>query len=146
MRSSEISPDFTAFMTAGICTSKSVQQEQVISSLDCQNSHLLVICKLPDTIHIQIIGDDYTGKTKLFSQNVMNPWRKGSRILAVHAADDIMRNQNHIGTGFDTGRKWKEIRSFKGFQWPVIVGNACMGVRIISITGEMLEYRSHVLV
>ena len=105
-------------MTAGICTSIGAA-EQVISSLDCQNSHLLVISKLPDTIHIQIIGDDYTGKTKLFSQNVMNPWRKGSRILAVHAADDIMgaSEQAPALIPAENGRKSEVSKVSKAVSW-----------------------------
>ena len=71
----------------------------------------------------------------------MNGRGEGRRQLRVHAVDDVVAHQHKRSPGFDPRLEGQQVGSLKGLHRPLIHGDAGVGVCVITVAGEVLQYR-----
>ena len=92
-------------------------------------------------VHRQIVGDGDAVKAAFFPQNFVNGRGEGRRQLRVHAVDDVVAHQHKRSPGFDPRLEGQQVGSLKGLHRPLIHGDAGVGVCVITVAGEVLQYR-----
>lgn len=112
-RSSVISPFCTAWRTAGICSSKSLQQIKSLPAFTAKTAARIVVGKVLNSIHKQIVGDNHAVKPQLLTQNFMYLWRERGRIVSVETINDIMRDQHYVSSVRDAWPKTAENRNLQ---------------------------------
>ncbi|MPM33074.1 hypothetical protein SDC9_79641 [bioreactor metagenome] len=70
---------------------------------------------------------------------------EGGGQVRVHTFDDVVGNEHRAQNpaALQPCGKGKKIRAFKGFQRPLVHGNAGVGVLIVPVAGEVLENTAH---